>query len=129
MTDNSDAVCGISGKQNGDIPSHVTHESHQMTTSSSVVSSLLCTNSSRVGFSSLEEHDDDVTQTVTSDETREGHVTRDVSGWRWVVCGASFVVHFLNNGVHLSFGIILLEIRSAFQDVGEHAGETQSCPC
>jgi hypothetical protein len=36
-------------------------------------------------------------------------------GWGWVVCGASFLVHFLCHGLHLAGGTIAEQTRATFQ--------------
>ena len=44
-------------------------------------------------------------------------------GWGWVVCGASFVVHFLSHGLHLASGTLYMEIKNRFKTQPTDTGE------
>ncbi len=44
-------------------------------------------------------------------------------GWGWVVCGASFVIHFLSHGLHLAFGTLFNEILTHFRVSPTSAGK------
>lgn len=35
-------------------------------------------------------------------------------GWGWIVCGAAFTIHFLAHGLHLAFGVTLMEVINTF---------------
>lgn len=44
-------------------------------------------------------------------------------GWGWVVLGCCVIVHVLNHGLQLSFGMLIVPINLRFKSVYEHTGK------
>lgn len=46
-------------------------------------------------------------------------------GWGWVILGCCIIVHLLNHGLQLSFGILVIPINIRFGSQHEHTGMCQ----